>query len=80
MSERLRPALRPAPLQQGSVSGACFCRVGLQLLRRYKPIAELIDQLNRLGDFAILSTAKTKIALADLRGSRALTDGLNRGT
>jgi hypothetical protein len=40
----------------------------------------LIDQLNRQGDFAILSTAKTKIALSRFKGLRALTDGLNRDT
>jgi hypothetical protein len=46
----------------------------------YKPIAELIDQLNRQGDFAILSTAKTKIALSRFKGIKGLTDGLNRDT
>jgi ABC-type ATPase involved in cell division len=45
-----------------------------------KQIAELIDQLNREGDFAILSTAKTKIALSRFKGLRALTNGLNRDT
>jgi hypothetical protein len=34
----------------------------------HKSIAELIDQLNGQGDFAILSTAKTKIASSPIRG------------
>jgi hypothetical protein len=34
----------------------------------FKSIAELIDQLNRFGDFAILSTAKTKIAFSRFKG------------
>jgi hypothetical protein len=54
-------------------------RTGSPRNKRYKPIA-LIDQLNRQGDFAILSTAKTKIALSRFKGLRALTDGLNRDT
>jgi hypothetical protein len=46
----------------------------------YKPIAEFIDQLNRKRDFAILSTAKTNMALSRFKGLRALTDGVNRDT
>jgi hypothetical protein len=35
---------------------------------RYKSIAELMYQLNREGDFAILCTAKTKIAFEPVKG------------
>jgi hypothetical protein len=62
LEQPLPPLVRPAA-----------ALLHLQVAARSRPTprkstAELIDQSNREGDFAILSTAKTKIALSRFKG------------